>query len=97
MIPLVGCRVEFVSGPHAGKAGAVAGVIDYRARLRTMTEEEASLFVRGRRATHGDTWHEHWYEAIVSLDEGAVVEAVGGGVLKVLTPEQVRGSRYRSL
>lgn len=97
MIPLVGCRVEFISGPHAGKAGVVSGVTDYRTRLRTMPEHEAVLFVKGRRSTMGEDWASKWYEASVTLDGGAHVPNAEGKTLKVLTPELTRSSGYRSL
>jgi hypothetical protein len=97
LIPLVGCRVEFISGPHADKAGVVVGVMGYRDRLRTMDEEEARLFVKSQNARLGSEWPSIWFEAQVTLDEGIVVSKVEGKLLKVLDTKQVRGSGYKSL
>ena len=97
MIPLVGCSVELLSGKHAGDKGNVVAVRDYSYKLRTMTEPEAKMFVRGKRSSLGEDWDQKWYEATVRLESGVVVESVDRGAIRILDEEQVRKQGYKTV
>ena len=97
MIPLIGCSVELISGKYAGEKGDVVAVRDYSYKLRTMSEPEAKMFVRGKRSSLGEDWDQKWYEATVRLESGVVVESVDRGAIRILDEEQVRKQGYRTV
>ena len=97
MIPMIGCRVKVLAGKHAGKEGTVTEVTDGRAFLQSMSEHEAKLFVKGRRATYGEDWMDKFYQAKVDVDgaKGPPLLVTTRAQIQILTPDLVRPSTYR--
>lgn len=96
---MIGCRVKVLAGKQAGKEGTVIEVTDGRTMLNSMSEHEAKLFVRGKRATYGDDWMDKFYQAKVEVDgvKGPPLSVTTRAQVQVLTPELVRPPTYRAV
>ena len=94
-IPLVGARVKLSHPKYVGQMGHAENVIDGREMLAMLDAQEASMFVRAKRASHGEKWIDTWCEVDVRLDSGQSVRVEGREV--EVTDGAVRPAKFRSL
>lgn len=81
--------------PHCGEDGYVSEVHDGMDKILSMSDREASSFIRDQRARHGNGWIEKWFSADVTLKSGKSITVVVGEV-RVLDGA-VRPHGYRTV